>query len=92
MYPSWAEAHATPGHGKRRPRSFQPPLYLPAHADTHKEGWPANRVVLGVHARTRNKRRKKGKVAESARRDGENKESLGRSAKTQREPVPKWDL
>ena len=41
----------------------------------------ARGAVLGVYARTRNERRKKGKRIESAKRNGENKEPLERSAK-----------
>ena len=78
MLPSCLEAHTTPSHenGDRAPCNSPS---LPA--DTRDRAALGRGAVLGVHARTRNERRKKGKMTESARRNGENKEPLERSVK-----------
>ena len=48
---------------KRRPRSFQPPFYPPAPADTRDGAALARGAALWVHARTQKKKKKKGKKA-----------------------------
>ena len=66
MLPSCPDGHATPGHEERRQRSFHPPLYPPAPADT-RDGVALARIaaalarvaVLWVHACTQDQKRKK---------------------------------
>ena len=53
---------------------MQPPLYPPGPADTSDGGGLSRGAVLGVHARTRNVRRKKEERTERAKSNGENKE------------------
>ena len=81
MHPSCLEAHVTPRHesGDRAP--CNPPIYPSAPPGTRDGAGLSRGAVLGVHARTRNERRKKAENTESAERDGENKEPLERSAK-----------
>ena len=50
-------------------------------ADIRDGAGLARGAALGIHARTRNQRRKKGERAESAKRKGENKAPLGRFGK-----------
>ena len=81
MHPSCLAAHAMPRHGNGDRAPCNPTLYPPAPADTRDSAGLSHDAVRGVHARKRNGRRKKEERAESAKRNGENKETLERSGK-----------